>query len=92
MQKKSKRNSIKKQVWGQPYENFSCHPRFRNKSYFFCLTALGSFILALKEEGSDENYDSNIEILLNYELPIVADITLLRQNEIFKLKIPLTSI
>ena len=59
---------------------------------FFCLTALGSFILALKEEGSDENYDSNIEILLNYELPIVADITLLRQNEIFKLKIPLTSI
>ena len=87
MRKIDKKTSLMPTVW-----KFFLSPAFPEQELFFCLTALGSFMLALKEEGSDENYDSNIEILLNYELPIVADITLLRQNEIFKLKIPLTSI
>ena len=47
---------------------------------------LSSFLLALKGEGSDENYDNNIEILLNFELSIVPEIALPIQNEIVKLK------
>ena len=48
--------------------------------------ALSFFILALKENGRDKNYDNNIEIVLNFELPIVAEIALPRQNEIFQFK------
>ena len=43
-------------------------------------TALGSFFLAVTEDQIGENYDSNIEKVLNFELPIVAEITLSRQN------------
>ena len=46
--------------------------------------------LVLKEEGSDANYDKNIEIVLNFEL-IVVEIELPTQNEIFKPRIPFTS-
>ena len=49
-------------------------------------TRLSSFFLALKGEGSDENYDNNIKIVLNFELPIVAEIAIPTQNEIVKLK------
>ena len=43
-------------------------------------TALGSFFLAVTEDQIGENYDSNIEKVLNFELPIVAEIILSRQN------------
>ena len=42
------------------------------KIHFFII----SFFLALKEEGSDANYGNNIEIMLNFKLPIVAEIPL----------------
>ena len=53
--------------------------------YFFFFwpyenTALGSFFLAVTEDQIGENYDSNIEKVLNFELPIVAEIILSRQN------------
>ena len=49
---------------------------------------LSFFFHASKEKGSNENYDNNIEIMLKFELPIVAEITLTSQNEILKLKSP----
>ena len=40
-------------------------------------TALGSFILALKVEGSDENYNNNIEIhLFFYKQPVHKQLAL----------------
>ena len=55
-------------------------------------TILSSFFLGLNEEGSNLNHGNNVETALNSELPIVAEIARSTETEIFKLKIPFTSI
>ena len=54
-------------------------------------TTLGSFFLGVTEDQIGESYDSNIEMVLNFELPTVAEIILSRQNETLKIKISFTS-
>ena len=39
-------------------------------------TALSSFFVALKGEGSDENYGNSIGIVIKFEVSIVAEIAL----------------
>ena len=60
-------------------------PAAASENILMKIQLLALFFFALKEEASDANCEKNIEVVLNFELPIAAEIALPTQNEIFKL-------